>query len=335
MGEPAALRRRAWGGIGVATTAAALLALPVGAPAGAPPDEPRVVLVTPDCTGNFLCPAFARALRVTGTRGRIVSPDAREEPVGSLSLIAQQDYDLVISGFFVEGPVPEVARRFPRTRFALFDVPSSATRPNITTLILRPHEAAYLAGWLAARLERRRPGPDVVGVVGGVPLPAVRDFVVGFTAGARRAAPGVTVLTGYSDDFVDPNACHAVARRQIARGAGAVFDVAGACGIGTLRAAKRAGVWAIGVDVDRASLGPHILTSAVKRYDVGMIRLLRDVRAGRFPGGRTVSLGLAAGGSGLGRISPRVPASVRVGLAGVRRRILDGRIAVPGVAPGR
>ena len=48
------------------------------------------------------------------------------------------------------------------------------------------------------RLEQRRPGRDVVGVVGGL-----------------RSA-GVAVLTGYSNDFADPNKCEAIAS-QIAR----------------------------------------------------------------------------------------------------------------------
>ena len=61
---------------------------------------------------------------------------------------------------------------------------------------------------------------------------------------------------GYSDDFTDASKCAAIARSQIARGAGTVFNVAGACGLGTLRAARRAGIWGIGVDSDQLSSAP-------------------------------------------------------------------------------
>ena len=87
----------------------------------------------------------------------------------------------------------KVAPRFPNTRFALFDAPLAswtAGPGNVAAMLIRPHEAAYLAGWLAARLERARRGPDVVGVVGGEPIPPVQEFVIGYRAGARRASPG-------------------------------------------------------------------------------------------------------------------------------------------------
>lgn len=198
--------------------------------------------------------------------------------------------------------------------------------------VIRPREAAYLAGWLAATMERRRPGPDVVGVVGGEAIPPVETFVIGYRAGARAASPGVRVLVGYSDNFTDPTRCAAIARRQIARGAGVVFDVAGGCGPRTLDAARRAGVWAIGVDADRAGLGPHILTSVVKRYDRSFARLIRQARSGRLPLGRTTVIGVRQGGAELGRISPRVPTAVLRDLAAVRRRLVSGDIRVPGPA---
>ena len=227
-----------------------------------------------------------------------------------------------------------VAPRFPKAHFALIDAPLfilDVAAPNVTAVVIRPNEAAFLAGWLAARLERIRRGSDVVGVVGGEPILPVRDFVVGFRAGARRASPGVTVLIDYSKDFTDPTRCAALARRQIARGAGTVFDVAGGCGPGTLDAARGAGVWAIGVDLDRAGLGPHILTSVVKRYDRGFATLMRQARSGRLALGRTTVLTLRSGGAELGRISRRVPSQVLRELARVREQIISGRIRVPGV----
>jgi basic membrane protein A len=325
----------------IVLTAMAALAVAIVAPLAASPSRTAdrrppadVVLVTPDCaSGNFLCPAFAAAAKRTGTHGRIISPDEREDIVGTLSLLAQQGHDLVIADFGLADQVAEVAPRFPNTHFALFDAPLGIVdgRPrNVAAILILPHEAAFLAGWLAARLERSRPGPDVVGVVGGEPIPPVEDFVVGFRAGARLASPGVRVLVGYSKDFVDPTKCAAVARRQIAQGAGAVFDVAGDCGPGTLAAAKAAGVWGIGVDLDRSGLGAFILTSVIKRYDRGLAILMRGARSGRLALGRTTFLGLRSGGTEIGRISPRVPSRVLRELTGVRERIVSGRIRVPG-----
>jgi basic membrane protein A len=296
--------------------------------------RPRVVLVTFNCDAvSFVCPAFEKALRETGVSGRLISPDPREDPAGTLSLLAAQGYDpVIVDGAHAQG-LAAVAARFPKTHFVVVDAPLTAFRvhpANLQALVAQPSGAAYLAGWLAARLEMRRRGPDVVGAVGGLPIPEVNDFITGFTAGAKHADPGITVLTNYSRDFVDPNKCEALAKTQIAHGAGVVFNVAGACGLGTLAAAKQAGVWGIGVDSDQSILGPFILTSVIKHYDVGFVRLLRQAQTGKLSSeARTTVLGIRNGGASLGPISPKVPASLLAGLDRVRQQILDGRLRVP------
>jgi basic membrane protein A len=308
------------------------------APAATRASRPRVVLVTYNCADNFLCPGFERALRVTGVSGRIISPDPREDPVATLSLLAAQGFDPVIVDPDHTDGLATVAKRFPRTHFLVFDrsLASMGIRlHNVQALVVEPREAAYLAGWLAARLEMRRPGPDVIGALGGFRIPSVDDFITGFAAGAKHADPNIKVLVNYSNDFVDTNKCEAIAKTQIAHGAGVLFNVAGACGLGTLAAAKQAGVWGVGVDTDQSILGSFVLTSVIKRYDAGFLKLLTGGTSGNVvtSGGTTV-LGMRDGGAVLGPISPKVPAAIRVGLDRVRRQILDGRLRVP-VAPER
>src|SRR3954447_7223108 len=193
-------------------------ALSVGAHAA--PGHPRVVLVTNNCSErNFLCPPFEQALRSTGVSGKIISPDEREDPVATLSLLATQGYDLIVVDLFWTDTLAVVAPRFPKAHFAIVDVALSLVRgrpKNVQAFVLRTNEAAYLAGWLSGEMELRRRGPDIVGVVGGVSFQAVDDFIVGFTAGVRRASPHARVLLHYSDDFSDPRKCDAIASHQIA-----------------------------------------------------------------------------------------------------------------------
>ena len=293
----------------------------------------RVVFFGSGCAGGGpVCPAFTRATQRTGVSARMYSPAMLEDPVGTLSLLAGAGYDLVIVDLPHLDALSIVAPRFPKARFALLDAPLSWVRGshrNIESVEPEPNEAAYLAGWLAARMEQRRTGKDVVGVVGGVKTPQVDDFIVGFRAGARAADPGIDVLIGYSHDFVDPNKCAAVAESQIAQRAGTIFNVAGLCGQGALQAAKAAGVWGIGVDSDQSNLGSFVLTSVVKEYDAGLALLFRQARDGKIRTGVSTVLGLRQGGVGLGRISPKVPASLRAELERVRARIIAGAIHVP------
>jgi basic membrane protein A len=254
--------------------------------------------------------------------------------VDALGLVARQRYDLVIVfGFGYYVALGKVARRELETRFAIMDAPLAyipGQPRNVEGVVFRTSEAAYLAGWLAGRLERRSPGLDAVGVVAGRRLPSVDDYVIGFRAGVRRASPGTQVFVEYSGDFLDATKCAAIARRQIARGAGVVFHVASGCGRGALAAAKEAGVWGIGVDTDQSFLGPHILTSVVKQYGAGFLRLLRQARAGRIPTGRDTVLTLQDGAVGLGKINRRVPASLRSELERLKLRVARGDIRVPG-----
>jgi basic membrane protein A len=335
-------RRYAWLAVGVGAAVAAGLA--GSATAGtetrsAPPT--RVIVVTDGGCSSVsplrLCEGLRAAMRRTGTTARVVAPTYRENVGDFLRLIARQGYERVIlfSLYFLPD-VGAVMRQHPDVRFTIIDGSSkdvAGRPPNVQGVVFRTSEAAYLAGWLAGKLEQRRAGPDVVGVVGGLRVPAVRDFVIGFAAGARRASPGITVLESYSNDFLDPTKCGALARRQIARGAGAVFNVAGRCGLGTLEAAKNAGAWGIGVDSDQAFLGPHILTSVLKRFEAGFETILRQVGDRRFSPGRDTILTMSDRAVGLGRISPRVPRTLLAELESLRRRIVSGEIRVPGAFP--
>ncbi|HEX6725059.1 MAG TPA: BMP family ABC transporter substrate-binding protein [Gaiella sp.] len=291
----------------------------------------------PDARTLRLCEGFERASRQTGVAGRILTPTFREDLADVLGLLARQDFGAIILFSLAYSPALQtIAKRYPGTNFVVMDGSRTDVRGrprNVQGIVFRTSEAAFLAGWLAAKLEQRRPGRDVVGVVGGWNVPVVRDFVIGFRAGARRAAPGVEVLVDYSGDFVDASKCAAIARRQVARGAGTLFNVAGECGLGTMQVAADSGVWAVGVDSDQSFLGPHVLTSVLKRFDTGFGAVLGQVRAGRVVDGRDTVLGLREGAVGLGRISPRVPRSLDARLDGVRREILAGRIRVPSAYP--
>ena len=109
----------------------------------------------------------------------------------------------------------------------------------------RNAQAAYLAGWLAARMEQCRPGHERCRSGRRRTCPAGGGLHRWLPSRARTLLK-VAVLTGYSDDFADPNKCEAIARGHIARGAG-VDSTFRLLWSETLRAAKRAGVWGVGV----------------------------------------------------------------------------------------
>jgi len=293
---------------------------------------------------------FVRAVKQFDVQGRVVYVAPNQDPVGALESLARQKYDLIITEVkdedFGSGltAVDIVASKFPRVKFLLPDASVDTLfrpRPNVQGTVFRAEQAGYLAGYLAALMERRRAGRDVVSSVGGYKFWGVDRWIVGYNAGATKADPGVMRLTGYSWDFAVPQKCRTIARSQIARGSGVVFNVAGACGLGAVAAAKEHDVWAVGVDVDQSFLGRHVLTSAVIKYDRPIFEAIRRLVQGTLTTGGDTVYDLRNGGVGLGRISPSVPPALLLRLGEVRRQIVAGEIEVPLVSrrsacgPGR
>jgi basic membrane protein A len=273
-----------------------------------------------------------RAVRELGIRGRVLTPAPKEGYVPSLTLLARQNYDLVI-GFNFPGAsaIERVATGFPETRFAIIDVAHDdlAHRPkNVVGLEFSAEQAGYLAGHLAALVLTLSPGEDVISSVGGQRLPGVERWIAGYQAGARRANPRVTTLNGYTDDFHDPVKGRSVALSQIAKGSRVVFQVASTCGLGALEAAKEHGVWGIGVDVDQSDLGRHILTSALVRFDVAVFDTIEALARGTLETGRTFRFSLENGGVGLGTISAVVPRSLKAEIEDVTAEIVAGKIPI-------
>jgi basic membrane protein A len=193
----------------------------------------------------------------------------------------------------------------PSANFAMVDFSATALKDkpkNVQGLLFRENEAGYLAGYLAG-LWAKDNNAKTVSTVGGQKIPPVDHYIAGYQAGAEAAYPAVETLNGYSQDFVDQAKCKEIALDQIAQGSKVVFQVAGRCGLGALDAAKEKSVQGIGVDADQAYLGPHILTSALKKVDVAVFQAVKRAQEGNFKGGTDVIATVENGGVGLGKLS--------------------------------
>ena len=198
--------------------------------------------------GHSIYLGLRRAVKELGVSGRVLTPSPKEGFGPSIAYLARQGYDVVVVAAFEPDAIVRAAHAFPRTTFVVPDQTIPQRPPNVRSLIFREEQAGFLVGYLAALMERMRPGRDVVGSVGGFRSPSVDRYIAGFRAGARAADPAVVLLNGYSNDFVDPRRCRGVASEQIAQGAGAIFPVAGNCGFGALEAARIDHVWGVGGD---------------------------------------------------------------------------------------
>jgi len=305
----------------------------------------RVGLVTDigrldDRSFNFLAnQGLERAEEELGVDGRVVASRSNADYVPNLSALAQQDYDLVIGvGFLMAEAIETVAGQFPGTRFAIVDHAQTAmdSKPkNVRGLLFAEQEAGYLVGYLAGLVVEETGGANpMVSSVGGQKIPRVDRYIAGFRAGVRAASPDITTLSAYSQDFVDQAKCKEIALDQISRGSTVVFQVAGQCGLGALNAAEEQNVDGIGVDVDQAYLGDHILTSALKKVDVAVYQTVQEVQDGTFAGGGDTVFDVASGGVGLGRVAPDVSGDILAQVSAAQARIASGATANIPEGPG-
>jgi basic membrane protein A len=273
-----------------------------------------------------------RARAELGVQIRVVESASAADYVPNYAALVRQQFDLIIGVGFAQGDaIAAAATQHPNAKFAIVDVDQSTLKgkpQNVVGLLFKEQEVGYLAGYLAG-LTQKREGGRVIGSVGGFKEPPVDRFIAGYQAGAKAAYPGIRTLNAYSSDWDDQAKCKELALSQIARGARIVFQVAGECGLGALRAAKDRNVWGIGVDADQSFLGPQILTSALKRVDAAVLETIQSVVDDRWQGGRNLTFGLKEDGVGLGKISDKVPQEDLDALEPVKNHIARGDIRVP------
>lgn len=209
--------------------------------------------------------------------------------------LAKLKYDLIIGvGFLFREPMDRVAPDFPDVNFALIDAEAKPT--NVASLIYKAHEGTFLAGVIAAmKTETKK-----VGFVGGMKIPLVEAFEIGFAAGIKATNPDVELLVNYvgvtPKAFDDPAKGRELALAQYKKGADIIIAAAGASGLGVLDAAKQTKKYIIWVDSNGNGLIPgQVLTSVIKGVELSVYQMIGHVVSGTFTGGVKI-YGLKEGG---------------------------------------
>ncbi len=198
---------------------------------------------------------------------------------------AKKNFDLVIGiGFAQREAVKKVATQFPKVNFALVD--GEISLPNVRSLLFEEHEGSFLIGAIAALKSKT----GKVGFVGGMDIPLIRRFAMGYAAGAKHVLPKVQVLENYigvtNEAWNNPTKAKELALSQYASGVEVIFVAAGASGSGAFDAAEEKKKLAIGVDSNQNWMKPgFILTSMLKRVDLAVLQTIKDAQAGKFTGG--------------------------------------------------
>jgi basic membrane protein A len=237
------------------------------------------------------------AKRELGVNVEYIEPSEGNDRATALRSLAAKHLDLVIGVGVIVGPdLEQLATEFPDVRFAGLDYSPGTESPHLPNLIgirFREQEGSFLVGAVAALVSRTH----VVGFVGGMKIPLIRKFEVGYTAGAHYVCPTCRVLAVYAG--TTPKAFNDAPRGQelgaalYDEDADVIFTAAGKTGDGVFAVARSRGLYAIGVDSDQYDMAPCcIVTSMLKRGDLALVDVIRDVVLHRFTAG-VRELGLA------------------------------------------
>lgn len=260
----------------------------------------------------------------------------------NITQFIDQGYDMIVTvGFLLGDDTKKFAEQNPNVKFAIVDFAYDPPIPNVLGLTFATDEAAFLAGYLAAGMTKT----GKVGTFGGIKIPPVTIFMVGFESGVKyynqKHGTNVQVLGWdtakdeglFVGNFESTDDGRRAGEDLIAEGADIIMPVAGPVGLGTAAAVKdHPGTMLIGVDTDwcisAAEYCPVILTSVMKNMHIAVRDAIKMAVEGKFQGGTYVGT-LKNGGVGIApfhEFDDDVPASLKAELEEVKKGIIDGTI---------
>jgi basic membrane protein A len=265
----------------------------------------------------------------------------------TLADISEEDWDIIIVGTWqMQEPLQKVAVEHPDKKYILFDSAvdySKGDYKNVYSITYKQNEGSFLAGALAAKATAssmpNANGDKVVGFIGGMDIPVINDFLVGYIQGAQYVDPATKVAISYIGDFSNSAKGKEMALAQYNQKADVIFTAASQAGLGALDAAKSLTKYAIGVDSDQSMLfktsdeakANLILSSVLKRVDNSLIRAIKMEKEGTLKWGTAEALGIQEGAIGIAKnefYEKNIPSEMRTYVDDLEQKILKGEIKV-------
>ena len=237
-----------------------------------------------------------KAKDVYGVEVNYMEAKQESDYATNIETAIDNDSDLVIGvGFKITDAIKEASENYPEQQFAIIDGTYDEIPKNVQPILFNEEEAGYSVGLIAAKMTNT----NTVGFIGGMDIPSVSNFLVGFEKAIKEENPGVKVLTQYANSFTDAAKGKAIAQQMIKNNADIIFTAGGGVNIGAWEACTEEGIKSIGVDMPSNQFAPNtIITSALKNIGIGVESTIKDLVNGDFVGGEAKVYDLSNGGVG-------------------------------------
>lgn len=236
---------------------------------------------------------------------------------------AEEGVPLIVGeSYGVEREARQVAADYPQTAF-LMGSSGTFAGTNFSVFGTWSHEAAYLTGLIGGKMTKT----NILGAVGGHPIPEVNRVINAFRVGVREVNPDAKFLIGFIGTWFDPPKAKESGLAQIDAGADFLFGER----IGTADAAKDRGIYSAGSLLDYTPRYPGtVITNAVWHFGPSLAAALADVKAGRIVARDYSEFSfMKHGGNDVTIDESIVPADVVKLVMARREDIRQGRFEVP------
>jgi len=243
---------------------------------------------------------------------------------------------IVCPGYLFEIAVYQAQTLYPDTKFIILDgYPhesdtnyDAVVKDNVYSIFFKEDQAGFLAGYAAVK-----GGYTKLGFVGGMEVPAVIRYGIGYVQGAEYAAKemgvkSIAIKYHYTGGFSPTPEAQTLAASWYNDGTQVIFAAAGGAGNSVMAAAEAAGKFMIGVDVDQSSQSDSVITSAMKGLGVAVYDGLKAYYDGKFPGGKIVYMGADVNGVGLPMDSTKIDGFTKTDYDAIFAKLADGTIKV-------
>ena len=232
-----------------------------------------------------------------GIEIKVIESKQASEYIPNMESLLDEDVDMVIGvGYTMKEDIQKQAENYPDKQFVLIDETYDTIPENVTPILFRENEAAYLTGLIAGKMTKT----NNVGFIGGIQTPVVSRFEYGYKAGVKEANDKTNVNVQYAGTFSDAAKGKSIANQMYGNGSDIILSAAGGTGLGAIESAKEQNKYAIGVDRDQSDLAPeNVLTSALKKVNVGVYDTVKEFVEGKLKGGQEKVYGLKEDGVGI------------------------------------
>jgi len=259
----------------------------------------------------------------------------------ALADAAEEDvqYVIAVSPSMVE-PMQNIAPQYPNKKFLMMDNTvdyENGDYSNVYCATFKQNEGSFLAGTVAATLAKEN---GMLGFVGGMDIPPINDFLVGYIEGALSIKQDIKVIATYPGDYYDPAKGKEHGIVLINQGVEVMFAAAGPTGLGVIEAAVDAGKYIIGVDSDQSTAykangdektANQIATSMMKNVGDAIFRAIELDLKGELKFGASESLGIAEGGVGLAKndvYKSILTEAEQEAIEDIEKKVISGEIKV-------